>query len=503
MDSFDFVIVGAGTAGSVLAARLSEDPYNRVLLVEGGAPTGPPAMSVPAAWPTLIGSEVDWGYATVPQRGLDHHVLPYPRGKVYGGSSSINAMAFLRGHRDNYDEWARGGATGWGYDDLLPYFKRSETAAPGRDPYYRGTSGPMRVAPAPRVNEISYAYHAAAIQAGHPVSEDLNGKQPEGVAWLEMNIVDGLRQSAADGYLRPILGRANLTVVPNAVVRRLTFAGDRCTGIEYVTGGRVVQARADREVVLSAGAVGTPKLLLISGIGPAHHLRERGLWVRTDLPGVGSGLQDHPLSGITYAAAKPVPAAINNHSDLVSQLRSRPGLVAPDVQITFMDIAYYPPGTTGPAQGYTIVFSLMRPHSRGTVRLASDDPAAAPLIDPNFLSDRRDVETMVAALRLAREAGETPAMSEWRGAEAIPGPETDSDEALARYVRSTVSPFFHAAGTCRIGTDSLAVVDPQLRVHGVQGLRVADASVMPALTGANPNATVYAIGEKASALLLQ
>jgi choline dehydrogenase len=501
MDSFDFVIVGAGSAGSVLAARLSEDPQIRVLLVEGGGPIGPPAMSVPAAWPTLIGSEVDWGFSTVPQRGLDNHVLPYPRGKVYGGSSSINAMAFMRGHRDNYDEWARGGATGWGYDDLLPYFKRSETAAPGRDPYYRGTSGPMRVGPASEVNVLSHAYYAAAIEAGHPVSEDLNGKQSEGVTWLEMNIVDGVRQSGADGYLRPILGRPNLTVVPNAFVRRLTFSGDRCTGIEYVTGGRTQLARADREVVLSAGAVGTPKLLMISGIGPAHHLRERGIWVRTDLPGVGSGLQDHPLAGVTYASAKPVPPAINNHSDLVSQMRTRPELVGPDVQITFMDIAYYPPGTEGPSQGYTIVFSLMRPQSRGTVRLASDDPAAAPLIDPNFLSDRRDVDTMVAASRMAREAGETAALSEWRVAEAIPGPDLDDDEGLARYVRRTVSPFFHAAGTCRIGSDSLGVVDPELRVHGIQGLRVADASVMPALVGANPNATVYAIGEKASALL--
>jgi choline dehydrogenase-like flavoprotein len=501
MDSFDFVIVGAGSAGSVIAARLSENPQTRVLLVEGGAPGGPPAMSVPAAWPTLIGSEVDWGYSTVPQRGLDDRVIVYPRGKVYGGSSSINAMAFLRGHRDNYDAWARGGADGWGYDDLLPYFKRSETAAAGRDPVFRGTSGPMRPAPAPEVNVLSDAYYAAAVEAGHPSSADLNGRDQEGVAWLEMNIVDGVRQSAADGYLRPVLNRPNLTVIPDALVRRLTFAGDRCTGIEYLVRGQVRQARADREVVLSAGAVGTPQLLLLSGIGPACHLNEHGIYVRVDLPGVGTGLQDHPLTGITYASTQSIPPAINQHSDLIAQLRTRPELVSPDVQIVFMDIAYYAPGTPGPEHGYTILASLMLPHSRGTVRLASDDPAAAPLIDPNFLGDRRDLDTMVAGLRMVREVGAADALREWRIGEAIPGPDVDDAEALGRYIRQTATPFFHAAGTCRLGSDGFGVVDSALRVHGVEGLRVADASIMPALVGANPNATVYAIAEKAAALL--
>jgi choline dehydrogenase len=288
---------------------------------------------------------------------------------------------------------------------------------------------------------LSEACHAAALEAGHPVTEDLNGKDQEGVTWFEMNIVEGVRQSAADGYLRPVLTRPNLTVVPDAVVHRLTFSGDRCTGIEYVVAGQPQQARADREVVLSAGAVGTPKLLMLSGIAPAHHLREHGIYVRTEM--------------------------------------------------------------TGPRYGYTIVFSLMRPHSRGTVRLAGDDPAVPPLIDPNMLGDRRDMDTMVAGLRLARRVGETGALSEWRAGEAIPGPDMDDDADLRRYVRQSASPFFHAAGTCRIGTDHLAVVDSRLRVHGVHGLRVADASVMPALVGANPNATVYAIAERASALLLE
>lgn len=503
MDSFDYVIVGAGSAGSVLAARLSADLRVSVLLVEGGSPDGPPAMYVPAAWPSLFGSEVDWGFSTVPQRGLGDRVLPYARGKVYGGSSSINAMAFMRGHRDNYNEWERGGADGWGYSDLLPYFKRSETAVVGRDLYYRGSYGPMQPSPAPEVNEISRAYYAAAVEAGHPVTQDVNGKDQEGVTWLEMNIVGGRRQSAADGYLRPVLERENLTVVPDALVTRLTFTGDRCNGIEYLVGGQSRQARADREVVLSAGAVGTPKLLMLSGIGPAHHLREHGIAVRMDLPGVGTGLQDHPLTGVTYASSKPVPPAINQHSDLVSLLRTRPDLSSPDIQILFMDIAYYPPSMTGPEHGYTIGVSAMLPHSRGTVRLASADAAAAPLIDPNFLGDRRDLDTMIAGLRLARQVGQSAAMNQWRGAEALPGIDVDDEQGLGDFVRRTVGPYWHAAGTCRIGSDHLAVVDPQLRVHGVQNLRIADASIMPFLVGGNPNATVYAIAEKAAALLTQ
>jgi choline dehydrogenase len=488
MNSFDYVVVGAGSAGSVIAARLTEDPHVSVLLVEAGPATGPDLMAVPPAWPALIGSEIDWRFTTVPQTGLGGHALPYPRGKVFGGSSSINAMAFLRGHRDNYDSWG----TGWTFDDLLPYFKRSETAS-GDD--LRGSDGPMRVSAPRTVNAISHAYRTAAIEAGLPASDDLNGKVQEGVAWLEMNIVDGRRQSAADGYLRPALDRPNLTVLPNAQVKRLVFENGRCVGVDY---GTHETARANREVVLTAGAIGSPQLLMLSGIGPAAHLLEHGIAVRTDLAGVGGNLQDHPLAGITYAARQPLPPAINQHSDLIAMVRTAPGPAAPDMQLLFMDVPYCPPPLEAPEHGYTIAFSLMRPHSRGSVRLASADPSAAPLIDPNFLADPRDLDTMVAGLELARRVGEQNGLGAWRAEEIYPGP---ADQDLKDFVRRVTGPYFHASGTCRMGDDSSAVVDRELRVRGVDGLRVADASVMPTLVGANPNATVLAIAERAADLI--
>jgi choline dehydrogenase len=500
MQSFDYVIVGAGSAGCVLAARLSEDPQVRVLLVEAGAADGPEAMSVPPAWPTLIGSTADWGYVTTPQSGTNHIAQPYPRGKVLGGSSSINAMAFLRGHRAGYDAWVHDGAAGWGYEDLIPFFKRSERA-PGRNPDYRGTEGPMVVAPAVKAHPLAHAYLEAAVEVGHHFSADLNGEDQDGVGWLETNIVGGARQSAADAYLRPVIDRPNLTVVPNALVGRLILAGGRCSGIEYAADGQRQRAGADREVILSAGSIGSAQLLMLSGIGPADHLRGLDIDVLVDLPGVGTNLQDHPLAGITYSATAPVPPTTGQHSDLIAMLRSHPDLPAPDVQLLFLDIAYHPPTMAGPANGYTIGFSFMQPHSRGTVRLTSSDPTTAPLIDPNFLGDERDSAAMVTALRMAREIGESRALAPWRDKEQLPGVTIGNDSDLREYVRHATGPYFHAAGTCRIGHDSMAVVDTELRVHGIDALRVVDASVMPRLIGANPNATVLAIAERAASLI--
>jgi choline dehydrogenase len=500
MQSFDYVIVGAGSAGCVLAARLSEDPQVRVLLVEAGAADGPETMSVPPAWPTLMGSTADWGYVTTPQAGTNHIVQPYPRGKVLGGSSSINAMAFLRGHRAGYDAWVQDGAAGWGYEDLLPFFKRSERA-PGRDPDYRGAEGPMVVSPAADAHPLAHAYREAAVEVGHHFSADLNGEDQEGAGWLETNIVGGVRQSVADAYLRPVIDRANLTVVTNALVGRLILAGGRCSGIEYAVEGRRQRAGADREVILSAGSIGSAQLLMLSGIGPADHLREVDIDVLVDLPGVGAGLQDHPLAGITYSATAPVPPTAGQHSDLVAMLRSHPDLPVPDVQLLFLDIAYHPPAMAGPAHGYTIGFSLMLPHSRGSVRLAGSDPTTAPLIDPNFLGDERDLAVMVTALRMAREVGEARALAPWRDKEQLPGASVGGDGDLREYVRRATGPYFHAVGTCRIGHDPLAVVDTELRVHGISALRVVDASVMPRIIGANPNATVLAIAERAASLI--
>jgi choline dehydrogenase len=499
MDRFDYIVVGAGSAGCVLAARLSEDPRTRVLLLEAGAADGPDIMSVPSAWPALIGSEVDWGYSTVPQSAADGMSRPYPRGKVLGGSSSINGMAFIRGHRADYDGWAAT-APGWGYEDLLAFFRRSETTR-GRDPAYRGTDGPMRVAPAQNVHPLSHAFFNATEAAGHHHSEDLNGSDQEGVGWWDLNIVDGIRQSAADGYLRPALGRANLTVRTGALVRRLVVADGRCAAVEYSVGGRVRRAYARSETVLSAGTIGSAHLLLLSGIGPADRLRAVGVDVVADLPGVGANLHDHPLAGVTYSAAQPVPRGRNSHGEVVAALRSAPDLSSPDLHVFLIDVPYHPPSLQGPANGYTIVFSALHPRSRGSVRLADADAAVPPLIDPDFYGDDRDMVTMLTALGMARELGGAPAFDHWRDKEVLPGPAVHGGSELRDYLRRGTDPYNHAVGTCRMGTDSAAVVDPQLRVHGVAGLRVADASVMPCIPGANPHATVLAIAERAAALV--
>ena len=500
LDGFDYVVVGAGSAGCVIAARLSQDPQNRVLLLEAGAADGPGNMAVPLAWPALIGSEVDWGNATVPQAAAGGIARRYPRGKVLGGSSSINAMVFLRGHRTDYDEWAATGAAGWGYEDLLPFFKRTE-ATEERDPAYRGTDGPMRVAPARTANPLSYAYLEAAVGAGYHLSDDLNGQDQEGIGWLDLTIVDGTRQSAADGYLRPVLDRPNLTLLTNALVHRLIVANGRCAGVEYAVGDQIRQVYPQSETILSAGSIGSAQLLLLSGIGPAEQLRTVGVDVVADLPGVGANLHDHPHAGVIYTTAQPVPPGQNSHSALVAAVRTTPNLAAPDIQLLFTDLPYHPPSIAGPANGYTIAFTVLHPHSRGSVRLASANPTAAPVIDPNFLGDDRDMVAMLTALGMARGIGRSPALDEWRDEEALPGPDVHDESELRDYLRRDADPYFHPVGTCRIGTDAAAVVDPQLRVRGIDGLRVVDASVMPSIVGANTNATVLAIAERAATLV--
>jgi choline dehydrogenase len=499
MSSYDFVVVGGGSAGSVVASRLSEDPDVGVFLLEAGAADGPAAMSVPAAWPALLGSEVDWGYATVPQPGLDGTAIHYARGKVLGGSSSINAMAHLRGHRSAIDAWEAAGAKGWGYDDLLPYYRRSEHTE-GRDPHYRGTGGPMRPKPPAITHPASGAFIEAVQELGYPVSADLNGADAEGVARYELTVTGRVRQSAADAYLRPFLDRPNLTVLTTAVARKLVLSGSRCTGVQYTVGGELRTAAAG-EVVLCAGAIGSPQLLMLSGIGPADALRGHGLQVTAELPGVGENLSDHPLAPVIYAAAQPMRDGVNNHVDAVAALRTNPALPAPDVQILFMDFPFTPPSMQGPHNGYTIAFSLLSPYSRGSVRLAASDPDIAPLIDPGFLTDPRDVDSMLAGFRLAREIGRAHAMAAWRQEEVLPGAAVTTADQLLDFIRRSIGTYNHAVGTCRIGTDPASVTDPQLRVHGIGGLRVADASVMPSIPAANTNATVLAIAERAADLI--
>ncbi|WP_433556109.1 GMC family oxidoreductase [Pseudonocardia xinjiangensis] len=499
MTTFDYVIVGGGTSGCVLAARLSHDPDIHVLLLEAGSAERSAAMSNPVAWPALAGTAVDWGYATVPQTALNDEVIQLPAGKALGGSSAINGLMHIRGDRSSYDAWEAAGALGWNYDTLLPFFKRTERAV-GRDPSYRGLDGPMVVAPATARDPLWEACFDAALAAGHPANEDGNAATAEGISWNEVNVVGEARQSAADAYLAPAAQRPNLTIVTGAHALRLLVEGTACRGVTYLAAGHVHNAFAGREVVLAAGAIRTPHLLLLSGIGPGQHLRDHGVNALVDLPGVGANLHDHVKSEVSYTASRSVRPGVFARKPR-ALVRTDPTR-APDMQMIFIEFPIHPRWTPGPEDGYAVIHALMTAASRGTVRLAGDDPTRSPLIDPRYLCDERDMERMVAGARLAREIGEAAPLAPWREKELYPGPAAQTDAELRAHLQRSVSSYWHPAGTCRIGTDLLSVVDPRLRVHGVTNLRVVDASVMPSPIAGNTNATVLAVAERAASLLL-
>jgi choline dehydrogenase len=498
---YDYVIAGGGTAGCVIAARLSEDPGTRVLLLEAGGAELIPAMMVPDAWPELVGSAADWDGVTVPQ--AEAGPLPYPRGRGLGGSGAINAMAHVRAHHAVYDAWAASGAAGWAYADLLPYFKRSEHAE-DRDPALRGSGGPVRVAPVPETSRhpAAVALAEALCSLGWPVTGDLSGSRQEGVAWPDLAIADGRRVSSADAYLLPAVRRPNLTVLGGCQVTRLLISGGRCEGAAYLRDGVPQQARASAEVIVCAGAIGSPQLLMLSGIGAAEHLRGTGIDPVADLPGTGANLQDHPIAMACYASAARLPRSKYNHGETYSALSSARAGAWPDLHVFPILLPVAPPGLQAPAGGFALVASAVAPDSRGTVRLASADPLGTPLVDPGLLREPGDIERLEAGLGLIRQAAGGAAFTRLGVTEAHPGLGIRGGE-LRAWVRRTVSSYWHPAGTCRIGpgTDPGAVVDPELRVHGITGLRVADASVMPLIPNAHPNATVLAIAERAASLI--
>ena len=496
----DYIVVGAGTAGCVLALRLTEDPASTVLLLEAGGPDTRPEIHTPSSWNQLISTDVDWGYLTEPQPDLHDRVIQWPRGKVLGGTSSINAMMYVRGNAYDYDHWAALGNDGWNYRAVLPYFKKSEHQGRGGSDYH-GAGGPLSVSDPTEPHTIILAAIAAAQEIGIDANGDFNGESQEGVGLGQETTIGGKRCSAAIAFLHPVMARENLTVETTALVTRVLLDGTRATGVEYVQNGAMHESRADGEVILCGGAVNSPQLLMLSGIGAARHLGEVGIPVSLDLPGVGRNLQDHLSATIDYRSrqAGQIPeSSIYVQGDCF--VSSRPDHRAPDLQIIF---GVWPGARPGDPLTCSLIPILLRPESRGTIRLASDDPFAPPLIQPRYLSAVADLEVLVEGVRIARRIGEAPALAAVLDAETVPGSWLQSDDAIRSFVRERASTVFHPVGTCTMGTDPLAVVDDRLRVHGVQRLRVADASIMPTLVSGNTNAPVMMIAEKGADLIKQ
>ena len=525
--SFDYIIVGAGSAGCVLANRLSASGHHRVLLLEAGGRDSSPWIHLPLGYGKLFNHPVyNWNYSTVPEPHLDGRTIGQPRGKVLGGSSAINGLVYMRGQREDFDDWAAAGNSGWSYDDILPYFRRSEDQARGADEWH-GTGGPLAVSDQRQTHPLCDAFIAAAQEAGYPRNPDFNGAAQDGAGYFQTTSRRGIRASSASAYLRPARRRPNLAIVTHAHVARILCEGQRATGVSWTRDGTAFRATATAEVILSAGAINTPQLLQLSGIGPGDLLQTLGIAPICVSPGVGEDMQDHLQVRTVYRAHRPVTL----NDDLASIWRTmRIGLdyllwrkgpltvsagyagaflrtpLSPDradIQVHFINFSTGKMGDRlDDYSGFTASICPLRPESRGHVRAVSPDPAAPPEILANFLATDHDRRTAVAGLRELRRIMHQPAMRTQWAEEKRPGPGHDDDEALLAYARANGSTLYHPTCSARMGIDARAVVDPSLRVRGVTGLRVVDGSVMPSVVSGNTNAAIIAIAEKASDLIL-
>ena len=526
VNSFDYIVVGAGSAGCAVANRLTEHPDTRVLLLEAGGADRSLYIRMPAAIIRAIGNpKIDWCYQAEPDPSRNDRVDLWPAGKTLGGSSSINGMLFVRGAADDFDRWAAEGCPGWSYADVLPFFRRMESSPLGDD-RYRGRTGPVRTAALRTTHPLAHTFVQAAVETGLTLNQDYNGASQEGVAYTEVNQQRGRRFNAASAYLHPVRRRRNLVLRSRSACRRLLFRNGRCAGVEYRQGGRLYRAEAAREVILCAGAIASPKLLMLSGIGPAEQLREAGIEVVRDLPGVGANLQEHPegmvgidvnvstynteinswkivLHGLNWLLFGRGPAT-SPYPHAVAFIRSTPDEPRPDIQVQLGPYAFsFSEEGVIPYDRPAIsaAINVSHPRSRGCIRLRSADPNAPPIISHALLADDDDLERLIQGCRKVREILNGATFAPYRIGERLPGPDVQSGDEWRDYLRRTAFLGYHPVGTCKMGGDALAVTRPDLSVRGIDGLRVADASVMPSLTSGNTNATAMMIGERAADLI--
>ncbi len=534
MPAYDYVIIGAGSAGCVLASRLSEDPAARVLIIDAGSSDASPLFRRPGMLALIyqipkLKKKSDWGYATAPQKHMNDREMPWTRSKITGGCSAVNGMLYIRGHRDDYDEWRDMGCDGWGWGDVLPLFKRSEHHEDGESEWHGG-SGALRVSRQQEISVVSEAFRDATAKVCNvPVIDDFNGPSQEGASAYQQTCADRRRSSTSVAFLYPALARPNVQFIDEALVTGIVIEKGRARGVSFVRRGEAQTVQADVEVILAAGVIGSAQILMLSGIGPAAHLRSVGVDVVCDLPGVGKNLHDHLMAPLRFLATKDtghtstplhfIGGMINDFLfdkgwigktflETGAFVRTPGADARPDLQMLSIPWAYPEPNDDGPGEPaickqpcFTMLPGLIRPKSRGEILLRSNDPSAAPIIDPHYLEEDDDMKVLVHGMRLAREIARTEPLAKYILEEATPGPKATSDDDLRAAVRLYGKTIYHPVGTCKMGVDAASVVDPKLRVYGIEGLRVADASIMPKIVGGNTNAPSIMIGEKAADLV--